>query len=43
VIIVDDYQSAALPGAKKAVDWWVAEKGLKLRVEKSLAILEMPS
>ncbi len=40
-IIVDDYQSAALPGAKKAVDWWVAEKGFSLRVEKSLAILTL--
>jgi O-methyltransferase len=38
-IVVDDYQSEALPGVKKAVDEWLYGRQLKLRVESSLAII----
>ena len=39
VIIVDDYQSESLPGARKGVDEWVLKHGLTLRVEQSLAVI----
>lgn len=39
VVVVDDYQNAALPGAKKAVDEWVMLHNLNVRVEKTLAII----
>lgn len=38
-IVIDDYASDELPGAKKAVDEWVREKNLRIRVEHSLAII----
>ena len=39
VVIVDDYQSEALPGAKRAVDEWIAVHPARLQVVSSLAIL----
>ncbi len=40
VIIVDDYQSEALPGAAKAVDEWLQNRThLPLRIQQSLAII----
>jgi O-methyltransferase len=40
VIIIDDYQSEALPGAAKAVDEWLLNRPhLPLRIEQSLAII----
>ena len=42
VVIIDDYQNEALPGARKAADEWVNKKGLTLRAEKSLAIINIP-
>lgn len=41
-IVVDDYANEALPGAAKAVNEWVREKGYTIRVEASLAIIHMP-
>ncbi len=44
VIVVDDYQSEALPGVAKAVDGWLGtgySKVLKLRVERSLAVVKI--
>lgn len=39
-IVVDDYQTAALPGATKATDQWIAtHPGWRIRHEQSLAIL----
>lgn len=38
IIIVDDYGNQALPGAEKAVRQWCNNKGLKYKVEDSLAI-----
>lgn len=39
VVIVDDYQSEALPGAKRAVDEWITTHPARLQVASSLAIL----
>lgn len=39
VIIVDDYQSEALPGARKAVDEWLRSKNYALEVAHSLAVI----
>lgn len=39
VVIVDDYQSEALPGARRAVDEWLQRYPAKLTVEASLAII----
>ena len=38
-VIIDDYQSEALPGVKKAVDEYITQHPIRLRVEQSLAIL----
>ena len=38
IIVVDDYGNQALPGAEKAVRQWCNSKGLKYKVEDSLAI-----
>lgn len=38
-ILIDDYQSEALPGVRRAVDEWLAAKPLSLRVEQSLAVI----
>lgn len=39
VILVDDYQSEALPGAQRAVDEWVRGKPYKIHAERSLAVI----
>lgn len=39
VIIIDDYQSEALPGARKATDEWLRTKNYTHRSECSLAII----
>lgn len=39
-IIVDDYASEALPGASRAVDYWLKSHPAKLRTEHSLAIIK---
>lgn len=39
VIVVDDYANEALPGAALAVDEWVRSRGLRVRVEASLALI----
>ncbi len=39
VVVVDDYQNEALPGAGKAVDEWLKTHPAKLKIEASLAIL----
>ncbi len=40
IVIVDDYQSEALPGAKRAVDEWLVTHPARLQVAYSLAILQ---
>lgn len=40
IILVDDYQSEALPGAQKAVTEWLKNKPYKIHHEKSLAIIK---
>ena len=39
VVVVDDYQSEALPGARRAVDEWLRIHPAQLQVASSLAIL----
>ncbi len=41
-VLVDDYQSEALPGARKAVDAWAHAHGLTVRAEQSLALITWP-
>lgn len=41
LVVVDDYQNEALPGAAKAVDEWLRQRPAKLKVEKSLAIIKV--
>jgi O-methyltransferase len=41
IIIVDDYTSAALPGAAKATDEWVSRHACKIRTQASLAIIQV--
>ena len=38
-VIVDDYQSEALPGARRATDAWAKQHGQSVRSEKSLGII----
>lgn len=38
-IVVDDYQSEALPGASRAVDEWAKQHGQTVRSEQSLGII----
>jgi O-methyltransferase len=38
-IVIDDYQSEALPGARKAVDEWAQKYNHHVRSEQSLAII----
>lgn len=40
VIVVDDYQSEALPGTARAVDEWLMRHPSKFRSEASLAIIK---
>lgn len=42
IICVDDYQSEALPGARRATDAWAKARKLEVRSEKSLGIIIMP-
>lgn len=42
IIIVDDYQSEALPGAKKALDEWARYHSVKTTSEQSLGIVTWP-
>lgn len=39
IVVVDDYQSEALPGAKRAVDEWLQTHPARLQVAVSLAII----
>ena len=39
VVLVDDYQNEALPGAAKAVTQWLKNHPAKLKIEASLAII----
>lgn len=42
VVIIDDYQNEALPGASKAVDEWLKTHAVaRFRVESSLAVLTL--
>ena len=42
IVIVDDYQNEALPGASRAVDEWLKNHQAALKIEASLAILTLP-
>jgi O-methyltransferase len=42
IIAIDDYQSEALPGARKATDQWLQNKDYALVVAHSLAIIRVP-
>ena len=42
VVIVDDYDNQALPGASRAVHAWAKTHGLEVRHEQGLAILKKP-
>ena len=39
VIVVDDYHTEALPGARVAVDEWAKKKGLPVTIQASLAVI----
>ncbi len=41
IVIVHDYNNAALPGAKKATDEWLAKNKHSVRFEQSLAIIQI--
>lgn len=41
IVVVDDYQNEALPGAQKAVDEWLKTHPAQLQVESSLAIIRI--
>lgn len=40
-VVVDDYQSEALPGAHRAVDEWAIQHNYSVRAEQSLAIIHI--
>jgi O-methyltransferase len=40
-VVVDDYQSEALPGARRAVDEWALRHNYSVRAEQSLAIIHI--
>jgi O-methyltransferase len=40
-VVVDDYQSEALPGARRAVDEWALRYDHSVRAEQSLAIIHI--
>lgn len=42
VVLVDDYQSEALPGAQKAMNAWANQYKLTIRTEQSLGIVTWP-
>ena len=39
VVVIDDYQNAALPGVQKAVDEWMLRHRAQIKIEASLAII----
>ena len=41
VVVVDDYQNLALPGAARAVDEWILEHGGSVQAVKSLGIVRL--
>lgn len=41
VIVVDDYQNPKLPGAKQAVDEFFADKNIKIKAAKTLAVIDI--
>jgi O-methyltransferase len=41
IIVVDDYQNEQLPGVKKALDVWAQAHAFNLRVEASLAVINV--
>jgi O-methyltransferase len=41
IIVVDDYGNDTLPGAAKAVDEWLESHKATIRVEHSLAIIQV--
>jgi O-methyltransferase len=41
IVVVDDYQNEALPGAAKAVDEWLSTHPASIKVEASLAIIRV--
>jgi O-methyltransferase len=43
IVVVDDYANEALPGAAKAVNEWLIGHQATIKVEHSLAILQLPS
>ena len=43
IVVVDDYANEALPGAAKAVDEWLQGHQATIKVEHSLAILQLPT
>lgn len=43
IIVVDDYQSEALPGARRAADEWAKKHGQSIRSEQSLGIIHYVS
>ena len=43
IVVVDDYANEALPGAAKAVDEWLQGHQATIKVEHSLAILQLPA
>jgi O-methyltransferase len=40
-VVIDDYQSEALPGARRAVDEWALRHNYAVRTEQSLAIIHI--
>ncbi len=43
IVVVDDYANEALPGAARAVDEWLQGHQATIKVEHSLAILQLPA
>lgn len=43
IVVVDDYANEALPGAARAVDEWLQGHQATIKVEHSLAILQLPT
>jgi len=43
IIIVDDYDNAALPGAARAVHTWLASHNVPFKQEQGLALLQIPN
>lgn len=41
IIVVDDYQNEQLPGVRKALDVWAQAHAFNLRVEASLAVINV--